>query len=109
MNSTLSIRLKTLRKSLSLTTLQVTKLLKKNNLNYSEQSIYKWEQGSSVPSIDILKVLAKIYDCNISYLIEGKKYKYLRVSQRECKLLDTYRTDFLLRSILTQIIKRLNS
>lgn len=109
MNTTFAIRLKTLRKSLSMTTLQVKNLLEKNNLYYSEQSIYKWEQGSSVPSIDIIKVLAKIYNCNISYLIEGKKYKYLRITQGECKLLDTYRTDFLLRSILTQIIKRLSS
>lgn len=108
MESTLSIRLKTLRKSLSMTTAQVIKLLKKSNITYSEQSIYKWEQGSVVPSLETLKELSKIYNCNISYLVEGKKYKYLRITPSENLLLNIYRTDFLFRSIITQVIKKLD-
>lgn len=108
METTLSLRLKTLRKSLSMTPLQVVRLLKKNNLTYSEQSIYKWEQGNAIPRLETLKELSKIYNCSLSYLIEGKKYKYLRISPTENILLNTYRTDFLFRSILTQIINKLN-
>lgn len=108
METRLSIRLKTLRKSLSMSTSQVVKLLKRNNTLYSEQSIYKWEQGNAIPSLDTLKQLSKIYNCNISYLIEGKKYKYLRISPIENNLLNIYRTDFLFRSVLTQILKRIN-
>lgn len=108
MQTTLSVRLKALRKNLSMTVSQVSKLLKKNNISYSEQSIYKWEQGLVTPSLDTLNELSKIYDCNISYLIEGKKYKYLRISQSEYYLLNIYRTDFLFRSILTQVLKKIN-
>lgn len=108
METTLSLRLKTLRKSLSMTPLQVVKLLRKNNIIYSEQSVYKWEQGNAIPKLETLKELSKIYNCNLSYLIEGKKYKYLRITPIEYSLLNTYRTDFLFRSILTQIINKLN-
>lgn len=108
METSLSIRLKALRKSLSMSTAHVIKMLKKNNISYSEQSIYKWEQGSVVPSLETLRELSKIYDCNISYLIEGKKYKYMRITPSENFLLNTYRTDFLFRSIMTQVIKKLD-
>lgn len=108
MKSSLAMRLKLLRKNLSMSAARVVKLLKKNNLVYSEQSIYKWEQGNAVPDTDTLNELAKIYNCNLSYLIEGKKYKFLRVTPCEYSLLRIYRTDFLFRSILTQIITRIN-
>ena len=107
MDSNLSMRLRTLRKNLSLTPAQVVKHLKRNNLEYSEQSIYKWEQGSVIPKFEIIKELAKIYDCNISYLVEGKKYKCLRVSPCEYQVLKLYRTDYLFRSIVTQIISKI--
>ena len=87
---------------------QVINLLKKNNLNYSNQSVYKWEQGNAIPKFETLKILSKIYDCNISYLVEGKKYRYLRITPCEYNLLNAYRTNFLFRSILTQIINKLN-
>ncbi len=108
MESTLSIRLKSLRKNLSMTPTQVINLLKKNNMAYSKQSVYKWEQGNAIPRFETLKVLSKIYGCNISYLIEGKKYKYLHITPCEYQMLNIYRTDFLFRSILTQIINKLN-
>lgn len=108
MESTLSMRLRALRKSLSLTPAQVVKCLKKNKIEYSEQSIYKWEQGAVVPKFETIKELARIYDCNISYLVEGKKQKYLRLSPCEYRILCFYRTDYLFRSILTQIISRIN-
>ena len=108
MESTLSIRLKSLRKNLSMTPTQVINLLKKNNMAYSKQSVYKWEQGNAIPRFETLKVLSKIYSCNISYLIEGKKYKYLHITPCEYQMLNIYRTDFLFRSILTQIINKLN-
>ena len=99
METTLSTRLRALRKSLSMTPLQVINLLKKNNIVYSKQSIYKWEQGVIVPKLETIKELSKIYDCNISYLIEGKKYKYLRITQYEYALLNiSYLEVYLLKS-----------
>ena len=107
MDSTLSLRLRTLRKNLSLTPSQVVKYLRKNNMKYSEQSIYKWEQGAVTPKFETIKELAKIYDCNISYLVEGKKYKYLRITPSEFQILKLYRVDYLFRSIVTQIVSRI--
>ena len=107
METTLSTRLRALRKNLSLTPTQVVKILKKNKMKYSEQSIYKWEQGAVVPKFETIKELARIYDCNISYLVEGNKHKYLRITACEYRILKFYRTDYLFRSIVTQIISRI--
>ena len=104
----LSTRLKELRRISSLSATEVIKELKNSDLDYSEQSIYKWEQGNAIPRFETLKVLSKIYGCNISYLIEGKKYKYLHITPCEYQMLNIYRTDFLFRSILTQIINKLS-
>ena len=108
METRLSLRLKQLRKSFGLSPSQVIKKLKSFDLDFCDQSVYKWEQGNAVPKLETLRELAKIYNCNLSYLIEGKRYKYLRLTPIEYSLLNTYRSDFLFRSILTQIINKLN-
>ena len=79
----LSTRLKELRRISSLTTSEVIKELKSSNLDYSEQSIYKWEQGSAVPSVNIIIALAKIYKCNISYLLDEDDKELNRVTTNE--------------------------
>ena len=107
MENKLSIRLKTLRKQLALTTDQVINKLSKLNKKYSVQSLYKWEDGSVVPSLNILKELSIIYKCNMSYLVEGSNYEYKKLSACENHLLNIYRTDFLFRSIIIQIIKKM--
>ena len=105
MEDTISIRLKVIRKNLSLSIPKVIKLLQRNNLNYSAQSLYKWEDGTSIPPMNVLRVLAKIYNCNFSYLADGKIYEFKRVTAIERNILNMYRTDFLFRSISTQIIQ----
>ncbi len=107
MENIISLRLKSLRKNLCLSTSKVVKELKKANYPYSEQSIYKWESGDIVPSIKIIKILAKIYNCSISYIVDNEAYEYRRVTSIESYYLKVYRSDFLFRSIITLIIKKL--
>lgn len=108
MDNKISIRLKTLRKQLSLSAKEVIILLSKVNHNYSLQTLYKWEEGSVVPSLNTLKELSKIYGCNISYLIDGENFEYKRLSPSENYLLNIYRTDFLYRSLIVQVIHKLS-
>ena len=108
MENKISVRLKTLRKQSSLSAKQVIALLSKANHNYSLQSLYKWEEGSVTPSFNILKELSKIYGCNISYLIDGEIFEYKRLSPSENHLLNIYRTDFLFRSLMIQVIQKLS-
>lgn len=106
METRLSLRLKQLRKSFGLSPSQVIKKLKSFDLDFCDQSVYKWESGKSTPSIKTLKALAKIYCCHISYLVEEEECKLVRLSPKEIFLLKIFRTDFLFRSIAVQIIRR---
>ncbi len=108
MENKISIRLKTLRKQLSLSAKQVITLLSKANHNYSLQTLYKWEEGSVIPNLNALKELSKIYGCNISYLMDGENFEYKRLSPSENHLLNIYRTDFLFRSLVVQVIHKLS-
>ena len=108
MENKISIRLKTLRKQLSLSAKQVITLLSKANHNYSLQTLYKWEEGSVIPNLNALKELSKIYGCNISYLMDGENFEYKRLSPSENYLLNIYRTDFLFRSLVVQVIHKLS-
>ena len=107
MENKISIRLKTLRKQLSLSTEQVINKLSKLDKKYSVQSLYKWEDGSVTPSLNVLKELSVIYNCNMSYLVEGANYEFKKLTACENHLLNIYRTDFLFRSIIVQIIKKM--
>lgn len=102
----LSCKLRDLRKNMQYTTTQVANKLKKNNANYSIQSIYKWEEGSATPEINVLILLAKIYHCNISFLIEEEQVIYKNLTASEIFLLRLFRNDFQFRSIAIQILKR---
>ena len=104
METKLSIRLRTLRRSIHLSADEVIERLKENNLDYSEQSLYKWEQGNIIPTITTLCALAKIYHCNISYLISEDELEFKKVSSYEMLILRLYRTDFLFRSTVGQLM-----
>ena len=104
METKLSVRLKALRKSESLSITDVLNGLKQNNLKFCEQSIYKWEEGAATPSINTLNVLAKIYHCNISYLISDDNVEYKKISTNELNILRHFRTDFLFRSTVSQLM-----
>jgi len=57
-------RLKELREEKNLSQLQ---LGKQTEINY--QNIQKWEKGDTSPSIDMLFVLCKFFNCTADYLI----------------------------------------
>lgn len=43
-----------------------------SKLNISFQSISKWEKGLNLPSIDLMKELAKHYDVSLDYLLDNE-------------------------------------
>lgn len=38
-------------------------------INYTDKSISKWENGDSLPPVDVLKVLAEFYNVSLDYLV----------------------------------------
>ena len=44
-------------------------------LNYSDKAISKWENGSSLPPIDILLELANLYGVTLDYLVKDSSQK----------------------------------
>ena len=105
METRLSVRLKSLRKSQQLSPSQVVKRLKDVDLDYSSQSIYKWEEGQSIPPLNTLYALAKIYNCNICYLIDDEDGYFAKISPYDANILRLFRTDFLFRGIISLIAK----
>lgn len=105
MESKLSIRLRALRKSAYLSASEVIEKLQDSNLDYSEQSLYKWEQGVVTPSIKTLYALSKIYNCNISYLISDDDLKFKKINDYEIAILKLYRTDFIFRNTVGQLMR----
>lgn len=107
MNNEISIRLKSLRKQFTFSASKVISMLSSIDKKYSVQTLYKWEEGSVIPSFKTLKALSTIYRCSISYLIEGETYEFKRLTASERFLLKIYRDDFLFRSIAIQILKKI--
>lgn len=107
MNNSISMRLKALRKQFTFSATKVIHMLSNIDKQYSIQTLYKWEEGTVTPSINTLKALANIYNCPISYLIDGENLEYKRLTSHERFLLKLYRNDFLFRSIAVQIIKKI--
>lgn len=106
METKLSIKLKSLRKENNFRIEKVLSKLKAENFSYSKQSVYKWEDGSSVPDIDVLQALAKIYHVNTGYLLDDNDTTLKNLTPSEIFILRLYRNDFLFRSIAVQIIRR---
>lgn len=44
-------------------------------LNYTDKAISKWERGESVPSIDILKQIADMFNVTVDYLLHDAPKK----------------------------------
>ena len=103
----ISMRLKALRKQFTFSASKVIKILSNIDKKYSIQTLYKWEEGSVTPSLNTLKALASIYNCPVSYLINGENLEYKRLTSSESFLLNMYRNDFLFRSIAVQILKKI--
>ena len=64
----------------------IIRLREKNHLSVKElqdifgfatpQAIYKWQQGATLPSIDNLLVLAKVFHVQIEEILVTEKEKY---------------------------------
>lgn len=105
MRTRLSIKLKNLRVAQGLTGIDVIKRLKNFGMDYSLQAIYKWEDGTSKPNLQVLLALSKIYHCDISYLVEERNLTYKNLTASEIFYLHQYRNNFLFKSIAVQIMR----
>ena len=63
----LNERILRLRKLKGMTQLQLAE-----KLNVSDKAVSKWESGKCDPSLDLIKSLAKLFNCSIDYLVNGK-------------------------------------
>lgn len=64
LNFIIAKNLTELRKKNKLTQIELAKLL-----NYSDKAVSKWENGESVPSVDVLHRLSKIYNVSLDYIV----------------------------------------
>lgn len=63
-NENIAINITKLRKANNLTQAELAK-----KLNYSDKAISKWERGDSIPDINMLYNVAKLFNVDIEYLI----------------------------------------
>lgn len=54
-------------------------------LNYSDKAISKWEQGESLPGIDVFVLLAEIYDVNLDYFVQKNPARTEKKENKEKK------------------------
>ncbi len=64
LNFIIAKRLVDLRKKNKLTQLELAE-----KLNYSDKAVSKWEQGESVPSIEVLCRLSELYNVSLDYIV----------------------------------------
>lgn len=64
LNLIIAKNLTALRKKNKLTQIELAKLL-----NYSDKAISKWENGESVPSVDVLYRISKIYNVSLDFIV----------------------------------------
>ena len=67
-NLTVAKNLSDLRKQNKLTQLEVAE-----KLNYSDKAVSKWEQGESLPGIEVLYRLSRLYGVSLDYLVGDEK------------------------------------
>ena len=64
LNFIIAKRLTELRKQNQLTQLELAE-----KLNYSDKAVSKWEQGESMPGIEVLYKISKLYGVSLDYLV----------------------------------------
>lgn len=67
LNFIIAKNLTELRKKNKFTQLELAKLL-----NYSDKAVSKWENGESVPGIEVLYKLSKIYNVSLDFIVGEK-------------------------------------
>lgn len=68
LNFIIAKNLSALRKKNKLTQLQLAEML-----NYSDKAISKWEKGESLPSVEVLHKLCKLYGVSMDYMVGDEK------------------------------------
>lgn len=76
LNDIIAENLTALRKANSLTQIELAE-----KLNYSDKSVSKWERGETVPSVEVLTELARLYSVTLDYMVcehadETVKYEH---------------------------------
>ena len=74
-NFIIAKNLSELRRKNKLTQLEVAE-----KLNYSDKAVSKWEQGESLPGIEVLYKLAKLYGVSMDYIVGEKEVKPARAA-----------------------------
>ena len=64
LNFVIGKNLSLLRKKNKLTQLELAQML-----NYSDKAVSKWENGESIPGIDVLYRISKIYNVSLDYIV----------------------------------------
>ena len=77
LNFIIAKNLSTLRRKNKLTQLQLAE-----KLNYSDKAISKWEKGESLPSVEVLHTICKLYGVSM-YYIKKKKKKEPKIIETE--------------------------
>ena len=75
LNFIIAKNLSELRRKNKLTQLEVAE-----KLNYSDKAVSKWEQGESLPGIEVLYKLAKLYGVSMDYIVGEKEVKPSRAA-----------------------------
>lgn len=70
LNFTIAKNLSALRRENGLTQLELAQ-----KLNYSDKAVSKWEQGESLPGIEILYKLSRLYGVSLDYIVGGDDRK----------------------------------
>ncbi len=68
LNFIIAKNLSSLRKKNKLTQVQLAE-----KLNYSDKAISKWEKGESLPSVEVLYKLCKLYGVSMDYIVGDEK------------------------------------
>ena len=99
-------KLRELRVASDFSVVYVIKRLRKYNLHYSPQSIYKWEQGQVTPDIYVLIALSNVYKTNLSYILDENVVTTKNLTACEIFLLKKYHCDKNFRDISNLLTKR---
>lgn len=84
---------------------EIQKNLSKRKINYSISTIYKWEEGGVLPSIEVIDILCEMYGCNLSYLFESNTVDNKNLTSCEIFLLEQFRYNDNFRKIATLIYR----
>lgn len=77
-NKIIGTNLACLRKKRKLTQLELAE-----KMNYSDKAISKWETGETLPDIETLNNLAKMYNVTLDFLVQENNYDEIKLTTTE--------------------------